>query len=256
MNSKGSFVTNAINLKSYNLSESDKVIVMYSRDRGLIRGVAKGVKKPKSKLGARMDLLVANKLMLYNGKNLSTISQAEALNTFSRTRRDMDKIFYSMYVSEVVNNFGIEEDPCSAVIYDLLYETLDTISNAEDKIEIVIAVIKFQLKMMRIAGFSLELDRCIVCGKPIENESMYFAQSMGGVICSDCNTLHHFKDVMHYKLRDFLSVLANSEFDIKTEYEKKATEKICLVCFELLKAYISSHSAKKFKSTDILQEVS
>ena len=79
MSFKGSYVTNAINLKSYNLSESDKVIVMYSREKGLIRGVAKGVKKPKSKLGARMDMLVANKLMLYSGKNLSTISQAEAL---------------------------------------------------------------------------------------------------------------------------------------------------------------------------------
>ena len=55
------FVTDAINLKSYNLSESDKIIVMYSKDKGLIRGVAKGVQKPKSKLGARMDLLVANK---------------------------------------------------------------------------------------------------------------------------------------------------------------------------------------------------
>ena len=43
-------VTDAINLKSYNLSESDKIILMYSKDCGLIKGVAKGVKKPKSKL--------------------------------------------------------------------------------------------------------------------------------------------------------------------------------------------------------------
>lgn len=255
MSFKGSYVTNAINLKSYNLSESDKVIVMYSREKGLIRGVAKGVKKPKSKLGARMDMLVANKLMLYSGKNLSTISQAEALNTFSKTRSDMDKIFYSMYISEVVNNFGIEDDPCSAVIYDLLYEALDTISNAGNKIEIIIAVLKFQLKMMRIAGFSLELDKCLICGKPIENQNMYFAKNLGGVICSDCNQQHHYKDLLHYKLRDFLSVLANSEFDIQTEYEKKATEKVCCVCFELLKTYIASHSAKKFKSAAILQEV-
>ena len=105
------FVTDAINLKSYNLSEADKIIVMYSRDKGLIRGVAKGVKKTKSKLGARMDLLVANKLMLYKGKNLDRICQAEALNTFHKTRQNMDKIFYSMYVTEVVNNFGVEDDP-------------------------------------------------------------------------------------------------------------------------------------------------
>ena len=116
------FVTDAINLKSYNLSEADKIIVMYSKDKGLIRGVAKGVKKPKSKLGARMDLLVANKLMLYKGKNLDRICQAEALNTFHKTRQSMDKIFYSMYVTEVVNNFGVEDDPCSKEIYELLKE--------------------------------------------------------------------------------------------------------------------------------------
>ena len=256
MCAKGTFVTDAINLKAYNLSDSDKVIVMYSRDKGLIRGVAKGVKKPKSKLGARMDLLVANRLMLFEGRNLNTISQAEALNTFSKTRQDMDKIFYSMYVSEIVNNFGIEDDPCSAVIYDLFYEALDYISKANNKIEILNVVLKFQLKMMRIAGFSLELDKCIVCGKPIEQENMFFAQKLGGVICVECNEQYHLKNILHYKLRDFLSVLANSEFDIETEYEKKATEKVCLVCFELLKNYISMHSIKRFKSVEILQEVS
>ena len=250
-----SFVTDAINLKSYNLSESDKIMVMYSRDRGLIRGVAKGVKKPKSKLGARMDLLVANKLMLHKGRNLDTISQAEALNTFNATRRNMDKIFYSMYISEVVHNFGVEDDPCSAVIFDLLYEALNTISHAEDKIQILNAVLKFQLKMMRVSGFSLELDKCLCCSKPIENENMYFSGRLGGVVCLECNSHYGLKDIMHYKLRDYLSVLANSEFDQISEYEEKANEKICLVSFELLKSYINAHSVKKFHSTDILQEV-
>lgn len=52
-----------------------------------------------------------------------------------------------------------------------------------------------------------------------------------------------------------MSVLANSEFDVISVYEEKANEKICLVCFELLKSYINSHSVKKFNSTAILQEV-
>lgn len=249
------FVTDAINLKSYNLSEADKIMVMYSRDKGLIRGVAKGVKKPKSKLGARMDLLVANRLMLHKGRNLDTISQAEALNTFSRTRTNMDKIFYSMYVSEVVNNFGVEDDPCSATVFDLLYDALTTISRADSKIEILVAVLKFQLKMMRISGFSLELDKCLCCGQPIEHENMFFSGHLGGVVCKECNSHYALSDVMHYKLRNFLSVLANTEFDEKSEYEEKATEKVCVVCFELMKSYINAHSARKFYSTDILQEV-
>lgn len=249
------FVTDAINLKSYNLSESDKIIVMYSKDKGLIRGVAKGVKKPKSKLGARMDLLVANKLMLYKGKNLDRICQAEALNTFNKTRQNMDKIFYSMYVTEVVNNFGVEDDPCSAEVYDLLYKALDKISNSGNVIEILIAVIKFQLKMMQISGFAIEFDTCLCCGEPINSENMYFSSQMGGIICSECNSTFKLKTVLHYKLRDFLSACLQYDFDFKSEYDEKATEKVCMVCFELLKEYITVHSSKKFNSTNILQEI-
>ena len=249
------FVTDAINLKSYNLSESDKIVVMYSKDKGLIRGVAKGVKKPKSKLGARMDLLVANKLMLYKGKNLDRICQAEALNTFKNTRQNIDKIFYSMYISEVVSNFGVEDDPCSKEIYDILYKALDKISNASNNIEIMLAVIKFQIKMMQISGFGIELDTCLCCGEHIKSENMYFSSQMGGIICSECNETFNIKNILHYKLRDFLNACLQYDFDYISDYDKKANEKVCQVCFELLKDYINKHSSKKFNSENILQEI-
>ena len=249
------FVTDAINLKTYNLSESDKIVVMYSKEKGLIRGVAKGVKKPKSKLGARMDLLVANKVMLYKGKNMDRICQAEAINTFNKTRQNMDKIFYSMYISEVVNNFGVEEDPCSKDIYELLYKALDKISNAKDNVEILIAIIKFQLKMMQISGFGIELDTCLCCGEHIKDENMFFSSNMGGIICSECNKTFNIKTLMHHKLRDFLNACLQYDFDYVSDYDEKANEKVCKVCFELLKDYINSHSSKKFHSTNILTEV-
>ena len=81
------FTTNAINLKSYNLSETDKIVVMYSKEKGIIKGVAKGVKKTTSKLGGRMDMLIANKILMRQGRNLNTICQAESLNTFKETRK-------------------------------------------------------------------------------------------------------------------------------------------------------------------------
>ena len=253
---QNNFVTGAINLKSYNLSESDKIIVMYSKDKGLIRGVAKGVKKPKSKLGARMDLLVANTLMLHKGKNLDTICQAEVLNTFNKTRQDIDKKFYSKYVTEVVNNFGLQEDPSSELIYNLLYKNLNAISTSNSKVEIMIAVIKFQLKMMIESGFSIELDSCLGCHDKIGEETMYFVPNLGGIICKDCaEKVHYLKKQMPYKLRDFFKQMAINDFDEKGEFETKANEKVCAVTFEALKEYISLKSPKKFKSTDILQEM-
>ena len=254
---QNTFTTNAINLKSYNLSESDKIIVMYSKEKGLIRGVAKGVKKPKSKLGARMDLLVANTLMLRQGRNLDTICQAEVVNSFYKTRQDMDKIFYSMYVTEVVNNFGIEDDPCSEKIYNLLYKTLSTISLAENKVGILLAVIKFQLKMMIESGFSIELDKCLCCHNDLEDETMYFVPNLGGIICKNCaSKVHYHKKQLPYRLRDFFKHMAINDFETKGEYEIKANEKVCMVTFEVLKEYITLKSPKKFKTTNVLQEVS
>lgn len=251
---QNNFVTDAINLKSYNLSESDKIIVMYSKDKGLIRGVAKGVKKPKSKLGARMDLLVANTLMLHKGKNLDTICQADVLNTFNKTRQDIDKIFYSMYVTEVVSNFGTEEDPSSEAIYNILYKALNSISSAENKVEIMLAVIKFQLKMMIETGFAIEFDTCLCCHNHVGADTMYFVPHIGGIVCKNCaEKIYYNKKQMPYKLRDFFKQMAINDFDYKGDYETKATEKVCEVSFQVLKEYIELKSPKKFKSTDVLQ---
>lgn len=253
---KNNFVTDAINLKSYNLSESDKIIVMYSKEKGLIKGVAKGCKKPKSKLGARMDLLVANQLMLYKGKTLDTICEAKNINTFKDSRQDMSKLLHSMYVSEVVNHFGIEGDPSSKEIYDLLYKTLEKISNAADKKEVLIAVVKFQLKIMQIAGFGVELDTCLCCREQILDKNMYFSSKMGGVICEECNKHLGIKTKMHHKLRDFLLAMLQFDFNYESDYDRKANEKVCSVCCELLKEYVQTHCHKKFKTTGILQEMS
>lgn len=248
------FVTDAINLKSYNLSEADKIMVMYSKEKGLIKGVAKGCKNPKSKLGARMDLLVANKLMLYKGKNLDTICEAKVLNTFKNSRQDMDKLLYSMYVSEVVNNFGIEDDPCSSEIYDLLYKALEKISHANDKKELLIGVIKFQLKIMQITGFGVELDICLCCREQILAKDMYFSSKMGGVICEECNKHLGIKAKMHHKIRDFLLAMLQFDFNYESDYDKKATEKVCSVCCELLKEYVQTHCTKRFKTTQIIED--
>ena len=253
---QNNFVTDAINIKSYNLSESDKIIVMYSKDKGIIRGVAKGVKKPKSKLGARMDLLVANTVMLHKGKNLDTICQADVLNTFNKTRSDLDKIFYSMYVTEIINNFGVEDDPGAESVYSILYKALKTISEADSKVEILLSVIKFQMKIMKEMGFSIELTSCLHCHNDVLDEPMFFIPEIGGIICKNCvNNIYYNKKQMPFKLRNFLKQMSINDFDEKGVYETKANEHVCNVVFNLLKDYINLKSPKKIKSGFMLQEL-
>ena len=249
------YVTDAINLKSYNLNDADKIVLMYSKDNGLIKGVAKGIKKPKSKLGARMDLLVANSLQLLKGRNMDTVVQAQTINNFRKTREDIDKLMLSSYVSELVVNFGEGSEAVSEEIYALLYKALNRIANSNDKKDALIATIKFQLKFLLILGFCVELDSCLCCREQILDEDMFFSSSMGGVVCKECNKTLGVKLKMHNKIRDFLLAMLQFDFDYESDYDKKATEKVCQVCFNLLDEYVRTHTSKKQKSVKVLQEL-
>ncbi len=253
---KEQFITNVINLKSYNISEADKIMVMYSKEKGLIRGVAKGIKKTTSKLGGRMDLLVANKLMLNKGRNLDTICQAEALNTFFKLRSDMNKLFYSLYCAEIVNNFGIENDPNSEEIYNLFYNFLSGISEAVNKEQAMLCVLKFQLKIMDITGYSLELSQCVKCNHKIDNDAdLYFSIEQGGILCKNCAENISHKVKIHKKIKDFLYTLLSNDFTAETKYDSLVTEKICDICINLLKNYIEYYSPKRFKTSAMLESI-
>ena len=251
---KEQFTTSVINLKTYNISESDKIIIMYSKEKGIIKGVAKGTKKSNSKLGGRMELLVANKMMLNKGRSLDTICQAEALNTFFNLRNDMNKLFYAMYCCEIVSNFGVENDPNSEEIYNLFYTFLDKISDAKKLTDAMLCVIKFQLKIMDITGYSIELGKCVKCLKP-NDENIYFSIEQGGILCPHCAAKITKKIKMHYKIREFLNTLLKENFITVTKYDNLVNEKVCLTCINLLKKYIEYYSPKKFKTTQILESI-
>ena len=127
---KKSFTTEAINLKNYPLGDFDSIVVMFSKQKGLMRAVAKGVKKPKSKLGAQIQLFIANKLMLFEGKKLDTISQASAVNTFSKIRKDLDKLTtLVLFTLRTMYDEEKERNATSSVVYtttaSIMYKLLE-----------------------------------------------------------------------------------------------------------------------------------
>ena len=250
------FTTDAINIKTYPLSENDNIVVMFSKDKGLIKGVAKGVKKPKSKLGARMQMLVANKLMLNEGKSLDVIKEAQAINPFNKLRYNLDKLNYSIYLSEIIGNFckeNTEEIPeVNKNIYDLFYKTLVNISNAENRVQIMLSVIKFQLKFMREIGLGLELSHCLKCSVKIK-EDAYFSFENGGVTCKDCLDSFSGKIRINFKIIDFLCEILDSDIDKQTRYDALVNEQVAQVCFSLLRKYIDTQTGRECKTVKILE---
>ncbi len=235
-----SYQTNAINIHSYNLSENDKIVVMYSKENGIIRCVAKGVKKPKSKLGGRMDLFINNSLVLAKGKNLDVVSQAEVLNGFKNIRFDFTRLGLAIYCAELVGIFGIENDPNSEVIYKLILDTLAKLDATSGKSNLLSIVMKFQLELMEITGYRLALETCSCCGKTY-NENFRFSISSGGVVCENCA---QFSSISPEKTKNIVRMLGenNSCQDLSMQE----------FCFDILKDYISYHSHKKIKTHSFL----
>lgn len=231
------YTTNAININSYNLSENDKIIVMYSKDNGIIRCVAKGVKKPKSKLGGRMDLLINNNLVLAKGKNLDVVSQAEVINGFKNIRLDFTRLGLAIYCAELVGIFGVENDPNSEYIYKLLLETLGEINNTTGKSNLLPIVFDFQMNLMDITGYKLALDYCSCCGKPYSSGNFRFSISSGGVVCNSCAS---FNSINSEKTEQIVKVLK--------KHDDRQSLSMQEFCFDTLKDYISYHSGKKIKT--------
>lgn len=242
----------AINLKSYNLGESDKIMVMYSRDHGLIRCVAKGVKKSSSSLGGRMQLLVANNLLLAKGRNLDIVCQAEVIESFSSLRSDMTKLIYCFYCAELINNFGLENDTNSKIVYDLSFEALKNISIFSSLEEILWTIIRFKLKLMEAVGYAIELNQCVKCNETEDNFGSYhfFCPESGGVICSKC-------DEISYKTQEIdkrhINILKDAQLYDFPEDSSKFDKTLLYSCFNILKEYVSARSDKKLKTPEMIE---
>lgn len=242
----------AINLKSYNLGESDKIMVMYSREYGILRCVAKGVKKPSASLGGRMQLLIANNLLLAKGKNLDIVCQAEVTESFSKITKDMTKLIYAFYCAELVSCFGLENDHNSKEIYDILFEALKNISMFSTTEEILWTVIGFKLKLMQQLGYAPELDNCSVCNCITSglNAAELFCPDSGGIVCERCaEKIYKCKELN----KEQIKIFRDTQIYDFPEDEKFLDKELLYPCFNILKEYVTLRSDKKFKTPEMIE---
>ena len=243
------YTTDAINIKSYPLNDFDNILLMYSKSSGLIKCIAKGAKKPKSKLGARAQVLFANKLLLNKGKTFDKITQAQGLNTFSKLREDFDKLSYGLYCADFISIFCTDTGGEAEKIYNIFYKTLENIANSKDKKEILLRVLKFQLHILEELGWGIEFGVCSCCGAQIEEYS-YFSSEEKENFCAYCTKGNVRVQKIPKKLIDFLDAQKNTAIDQNTKYDKIADLNTVNICFQFIKKYSEKISGKVQKFSD------
>ncbi len=175
----------AINVGGFPLGESDKVVSMFSSERGLVRAVAKGARKPGTKMSGKSEALCVNNLLIATGRSLDIITQAESVATFSRLRTDLVRLTYGLYYAELAQSFGEGLEQESDVFFQLLLESLTLQESAQQDAHFL--ALEFEMCILRMLGLSPELTVCVGCREPLTERNLsVFIQELGGVMCEQC----------------------------------------------------------------------
>ncbi|HEY8526855.1 MAG TPA: DNA repair protein RecO [Acidimicrobiales bacterium] len=164
-------------LRTHKLGEADRIVTLLTRDHGKVRAVAKGVRKTKSRFGARLEPASHVKLLLYEGRELDIVSQAETLDHFRAIRDDFDLLAQAMSMLEAADQLALEQES-SPRLYDMLVGALRTL--AERKSPLVVPA--FFLKLLALEGFRPQVESCLVCGD--EGPLVAWAIEDGGLRCA------------------------------------------------------------------------
>lgn len=176
---------NAIVLHRLSFGETDRIATLYTRERGKLAAIAKGARKPVSRLAGATEVLTYGKFHLAIGKNLDIIAQVEVKESFPRIHQDLSRIAYATYMAEVVDRM-VEEHEANPDIFDLLLSALYLTERPNDPEKIAHM---FELQFMALIGYEPELERCLRCRAPLHGDELYFSPSMGGLVCTDCGPL-------------------------------------------------------------------
>ena len=171
-------------LRTIKLGESDRIVSIVTPGRGKIRGVAKGVRKTKSRFGARLEPLSHVSLLVYEGRELDTISQAETIDHFRPIREDLDRMASAMTMLEVVDQVA-QPNEANPRLYQMLVGGLRAL--AERPAPLLVPA--FFWKLLSLEGAHPLLAECAVCGSVGDDgatDLVAFDLAMGGVLCRDC----------------------------------------------------------------------
>jgi DNA repair protein RecO (recombination protein O) len=177
------FRTEAIVLRSIRYGEADRILHLYSRERGRTNAIAKGVRRVKSRFGGRLEPFFRVQLIAHEGRGeLCTITSAETVDAHASLRERGEALDRATQACDAVLRLLDSQEPNPAA-YNLLsreLRLLDRDPEASSRAQ----ALAFRIKLLLAAGFSPELAGCASCG---EREHLgAFSASAGGVVCPGC----------------------------------------------------------------------
>jgi DNA repair protein RecO (recombination protein O) len=182
------YKTEAVVLRSIRLGEADRVLHVYTLDRGRVGAVAKGIRKTKSRYGARLEPLSHVELMLHQGSGeLHTVTGVELLHSHHEAREDSYRLGVALAGAEAVLRLFTEQE-ANPKAFGALVRFLEVVDDLPARTGARPAVdplaLAFQLKLLWLSGYQPHLDACADCGA--DDGLVGYSARAGGMVCGSC----------------------------------------------------------------------
>lgn len=242
------FEVEAFVLKHYDFNEHDRIVVLYSRKYGVLRSIAKGVRRPRSKLAGRLDLLRCNHLILERGRNLHKITQCDALRSFSGLNRDYHALTHALAMGELIAAFSQEEDP-NEYLFSLFLHGLEALSAGTEALPLLIW---FELHYLEQLGYQQDWEFCAQCEIDFRPRDYHFFDTLhGGLRCEACKR----KETCRYLSFEQVEALRELQASELPPQSPPALKPLALRQLQsCLQSYFEQLAEKPLKALAYLQE--
>ena len=170
-------------LRQRPIGDADRVCVLLTPGRGRVEAVARGVRKPKSKLAGHVAEITRGQFQLAQGRDLFVITGAQTTDGFAALHEDVERLGRAAGMCELVDR-STEFDVPGRAVFDLLCRGLAALCELPEPAG---AAFWFMLRYLDAQGYRPELDQCVACGKRLGPEGNGFSAREGGAACPDCH---------------------------------------------------------------------
>lgn len=178
------FTTDALVIGSMRYREADRIVTLYTRDRGRLSAVAKGVRRTKSKVGGRLEPFSLVRTSLHVGRGtLYTVVGVETVRTFQGVRDELFRMEEgARLLSAIRHLFPAEE--ASGPAFNLLVRGVARLAESADAAQASRVVLATRLKLLVLLGYAPGMSRCARCGG--DDAPYGYSPGLGGVVCESC----------------------------------------------------------------------
>lgn len=234
-------------LRTNDYGESNKIITFFSRELGKFSAVARGAKKPNSRLASVSQPFTYGNFLCTIGSGLGTVHQGEIIHSLRQIKEDIFLTAYSSYIVELTDK-STEEKKKNPFLFEMVLQTLLYINEGYDP-DIIKNI--FEMKMLQVLGYRPILDQCVICGS--KEGPFSFSVKEGGLICERC--VH--KDPYSIKISQPTARLLRLfyYFDLKRLGSINVKEQTKRELNQCISAYYDEYSGLYIKSKKFLEQM-